>query len=71
MGAEIQYHINKFSYVLQPYLSLVLKLGYKIAIVFGYCWLRWYGAMLVICSMVTVTSKRSTLLYKELKHELM
>lgn len=30
MRAEIQHHINKYSYVLQPYLSLVLRLAFKV-----------------------------------------
>jgi len=34
MKAEIQHHINKYSYVLQPYLSLVLRLDFKIGFTF-------------------------------------
>lgn len=30
MRAEIQHHVNKYSYVLQPYLSLVLRLDFKV-----------------------------------------
>lgn len=30
MRTEIQHHINKYSYAVQPYLSLVLRLDFKV-----------------------------------------